>query len=211
MNMKHFGWTNELTCEKKKTNFRNGGKICLPRAPTFSSLLRIVNSNFYRTATQTMKWLSGGVVPKSSIRKLPNTSRRRRTPSSTLSKTMTTGNPCTPSADSQWSSVVNWECLQYHLQRMRRTPPMLAAQRPRPNTRVTNSSGPSWNQKRSTVKNPQQVKQVDVNQDKDPQIAKSSWPQGRNWGLYHRSPRSKLLNTLAPTQHPQEAWCGPKM
>ena len=27
---------------------------------------------------------------------------------------------------------------------------MLAAQRPRPNTRVTNSSGPSWNQKRST-------------------------------------------------------------
>ena len=97
-----------------------------------------------------MKWLSGGVVPKSSIRKLPNTSRRRRTPSSTLSKTMTTGKPCTPSADSQWSSVVNWECLQYHLQRMRRTPPMLAAQRPRPNTRVTNSSGPSWNQKRST-------------------------------------------------------------
>ena len=28
-------------------------------------------------------------------------SRRRRTPSSTLSKTITTGNPCTPSADSQ--------------------------------------------------------------------------------------------------------------
>ena len=49
---RHFGWTNKLTCEKKKTNFRNGGKICLPRAPTSSSLLRIVNSNFYRTATQ---------------------------------------------------------------------------------------------------------------------------------------------------------------
>ena len=48
---RHFGWTNKLTCEKKKTNFRNGGKICLPRAPTSSSLLRIVNSNFYRTAT----------------------------------------------------------------------------------------------------------------------------------------------------------------
>ena len=31
---RHFGWTNNLTCEKKKTNFRNGGKICLPRAPT---------------------------------------------------------------------------------------------------------------------------------------------------------------------------------
>ena len=29
-------------------------------------------------------------------------------------------------------------------------------------------------------KYPQQVKQVDVNQDKDPQMAKSSWPQGRN-------------------------------
>ena len=147
-----------------------------------------------------MKWLSGGVVPKSSIRKLPNTPRRRRTPSSTLSKTMTTGNRCSPSADSQWISVGNWECLQYHLQRMRRTPPMLAAQRPRPNTRVTNSSGPSWNQKRST-ENTHQVKQVDVNQDKDPQMAKSSWPQGRIWGLYHRSPRSKPSNTLAPTQH----------
>ena len=30
---RHFGRTNKLTCEKKKTNFRNGGKICLPRAP----------------------------------------------------------------------------------------------------------------------------------------------------------------------------------
>ena len=49
---RHFSWTNKLTCEKKKTNFTNGGKICLPRAPTSSSLLRIVNSNFYRTATQ---------------------------------------------------------------------------------------------------------------------------------------------------------------
>ena len=49
---RHFRWTNKLTCEKKKTNFTNGGKICLPRAPTSSSLLRIVNSNFYRTATQ---------------------------------------------------------------------------------------------------------------------------------------------------------------
>ena len=34
--------------------------------------------------------------------------------------------------------------------RMRRTPPMPAEQRPRPNTRVANSSGPSGNQKRST-------------------------------------------------------------
>ena len=32
---------------------------------------------------------------------LINTSKRRRTPSSTLSKTMTIGNPCTPSGDSQ--------------------------------------------------------------------------------------------------------------
>ena len=60
-------------------------------------------------------------------------------------------------------------------------------------------------------KYPQQVKQVDVNQDKDPQMAKSSWPQGRNWGLYHGSLRSKPPNTLVPTQHPQEAWRGPKM
>ena len=42
---------------------------------------------------------------------LLNTSRRRRIPSSTLSKTMTAGNPCPPSADSQWSSVGNWKCL----------------------------------------------------------------------------------------------------
>ena len=34
--------------------------------------------------------------------------------------------------------------------RMRRTPPMPAEQRPRPKTRVANSSGPSGNQKRST-------------------------------------------------------------
>ena len=45
----------------------------------------------------------------------------------------------------------------------------------------------------------------------DPQMAKSSWPLGRNRGLYHRSPRSKFLNRLVPTQHPQEAWRGPKM
>ena len=44
----------------------------------------------------------------------------------------------------------------------------------------------------------------------DPQMAKSSWPQGRNWGLYHRSSRSKPSNTLAPTKHLQEAWSGPK-
>ena len=50
---RHFGFTNKLTCEKKKPNFRNGGKICPPHAPTSSSVLRIVNSNLYRTATQT--------------------------------------------------------------------------------------------------------------------------------------------------------------
>ena len=43
------------------------------------------------------------------------------------------------------------DCLQYHLQRMRRTPPMPAEQRPRPNTRLVNSSGPSGNQNRSTA------------------------------------------------------------
>ena len=78
---------------------------------------------------------------------LINTSRRRRTLSSTLSKTLTTGNPCTPSTGSQWSSVGNWECTQYQLQRMRRTPPMPAEQRRRPNTRVANSSGPKWESK----------------------------------------------------------------
>ena len=37
-----------------------------------------------------------------------------------------------------------------------------------------------WESKALHGKYPQQVKQVDVNQDKDPQMAKSSWPQGRN-------------------------------
>ena len=45
----------------------------------------------------------------------------------------------------------------------------------------------------------------------NPQMAKSSWPQGRNREPYRRSPRSKPPNTLVPTQHPQEAWRGPKM
>ena len=66
-------------------------------------------------------------------------------------KTLTTGNLCTPLADNQWSSVGNWECLQYHLPRMRRTPPMPLEQRPRPNTGVANCSGSSWNQNRSTA------------------------------------------------------------
>ena len=43
------------------------------------------------------------------------------------------------------------DCLQYHLQGMRRTPSMPAEQRPRPNTRLVNSSGPSGNQNRSTA------------------------------------------------------------
>ena len=38
---------------------------------------------------------------KSTTIGLINTSRRRRIPSSTLSKTITKGNPCTPSAGSQ--------------------------------------------------------------------------------------------------------------
>ena len=36
-------------------------------------------------------------------------------PSSPLWKNMTTGNPFNPSTDSQWSSVGNQDCLQYHL------------------------------------------------------------------------------------------------
>ena len=44
----------------------------------------------------------------------------------------------------------------------------------------------------------------------DHQMAKSSWPQGRNWGLYHRSPRSKPPSQLVPTQHSLEAWRGLK-
>ena len=108
---------------------------------------------------------------------------------------MTTGNPCTPSADSQWSLVGNWECLQYHLQRMRRTPPIPAEQRPRPNLtpgsptaqvqvgikvtarKITTAGETGW-------RGPRQ----------DPQMAKSSWPQARNRGLYHRSPRWKPPN-----------------
>ena len=87
-------------------------------------------------------------------------------PSPTLSKIMTTGNPCTPSADSQWSPVGNWECPQYHLQRMRRTPPMPEEQRPKPNTTVTNSSGQEWESKALHGKYPQRVKQADVDEDK---------------------------------------------
>ena len=141
---------------------------------------------------------------------LMNTFRRRRTPSSTLSKTMTTGNPWTSSADSQWSSVGNWECLQYQLQRMSlhhlcpqnkghgQTPGSPAAQvqvgvksapRQIPTTGETGWRGPR----------------------QDPQMAKSRWPQRSNRGLYHRSPRSEPPSTLAPTQHPQEAWRRPKM
>ena len=52
-------------------------------------------------------------------------------------------------------------------------------------------------------KYPQRMKQADVNQDnQEPQMAKRSWPQGRNRGLYHRNPRSKPPNALVPTQHP---------
>ena len=52
-------------------------------------------------------------------------------------------------------------------------------------------------------KYPQRMKQAGTRQD--PQMAKSSWPQGRNRGLYHRSPRSKPPNTLVTAQHTQEA------
>ena len=79
---------------------------------------------------------------------------------------MTTGNPCTPSVDSQWSPVGNWECPQYHLQRIRRTPPMPEEQRPKPNTTVTNSSGQEWESKALHGKYPQRVKQADVDEDK---------------------------------------------
>ena len=78
-------------------------------------------------------------------------------------------------------------CL-YHLQRMRRTPPKPAEPRPSP----TAGERGGWTKKK-------------------PQMAKSSWPQGRNREFYHRSPRSKPTNTLVPTQHPQEAWRGPNM
>ena len=124
-------------------------------------------------------------------------------PSPTLSKIMTTGNPCTPSADSQWSPVGNWECPQYHLQRMRRTPPMPEEQRPKPNTTVTNSSGQEWESKALHGKYPQRVKQAERWRRQDHQMAKSSWP--------HRCPRSKPPSQLVPTQHSLEAWRGPLM
>ena len=76
--------------------------------------------------------------------------KRRRKSSWPLSKTTMTGNPCTPSADSQWNSVGNRECRQYHLESMTRTRPVPAEQRPRPNTRVVNRSVSSGNQKHST-------------------------------------------------------------
>ena len=74
---------------------------------------------------------------------LINTSRRRRTSTSTLSKTMTAGNPCTPSADSQWSSFAGtgsalnttwrrWDkhhlCPQNKGQGQGQTPGLLTAQ-----------------------------------------------------------------------------------
>ena len=123
-----------------------------------------------------------------------------------------TGNPCTPSADSHWSLVGNWECLQYHLQRMRRTAPMPAEQRPRPNL----PPGSPTAQVQVGIKIT--ARQITIAGEtgwrgprQDPQMAKRSWPQARNRGLYHRSSRSKPLNTLVPTEHPQEAWRGPKM
>ena len=41
-----------LLVKRRKQTLKNGGKMCLPRAPMSSSLLQIVNSNFYMTATQ---------------------------------------------------------------------------------------------------------------------------------------------------------------
>ena len=43
---------------------------------------------------------------------------------------------------------------------------MPAEQRPRPNTRVANSSGPKWESRAHQGKYPQRVKQADVDQDK---------------------------------------------
>ena len=67
----------------------------------------------------------------------------------------------------------------------------------------------NWESKSLHGKYPQRVKQAEPRQD--PQMAKSSWPQGKKRRLYHRSPRSKPPNKLVTTQHPQEAWRGPKM
>ena len=41
-----------ISLVEKKKKLKNGGKMCLPRALTSSSVLRIVNSNFYTTATE---------------------------------------------------------------------------------------------------------------------------------------------------------------
>ena len=117
---------------------------------------------------------------------LINNSRRRRTLSSTLSKTTMTGNPCTPSADIQWNSVGNWECLQYYLQRMRRTPPMLAEQRSRPKVQVGIKSAPRQIPTAGETgwRGPRQ----------DPQMAKNSWPKGWKRGLYI-APQDQSLPT----------------
>ena len=117
---------------------------------------------------------------------LINTSRRRRTPSSTLSKTITTGNPCTLSADSQWRSVGNWECLQYHLQRKRANTTHVRRTKAKAKHQGRQQLKSQWESNALHGKYPQRVKQV-RGPRQDPQMAKSSWPQGRNRGFNHRS------------------------
>ena len=139
-----------------------------------------------------------------------NTSRRRRKPSSPLWKNMTTGNPFNPSADSQWSSVGNQDCLQYHLWGWGEH--LLCLQ----NKGQGQTPGSPTAQVQVGIKSaPRQIATVAERGWREPRqaplLAKSNCPQGINGGLYHCSPKSKPHKTLVSIQHPHEDWRGPKM
>ena len=139
-----------------------------------------------------------------------NTSRRRRKPSSPLWKNMTTGNPFNPSADSQWSSVGNQDCLQYHLWGWGEH--LLCLQ----NKGQGQTPGSPTAQVQVGIKSaPRQIATVAERGWREPRqsplLAKSNCPQGINGGLYHCSPKSKPPKTLVSIQHPHEDWREPKM
>ena len=81
---------------------------------------------------------------------------------------------------------------------MRRTPPMPAEQRARPNTRVAHVQLEIKSAPRQILTTGERGQR---GPRQDPQMAKSSWPQGRNRGIYHGSLRSTPPYTLVPTQH----------
>ena len=123
---------------------------------------------------------------------------------------MRTGNPFNPSADSQWSSVGNQDCLQYHLWGWGEH--LLCLQ----NKGQGQRPGSPTAQIQVGIKSaPRQISTVAERGWREPRqaplLAKSSCPQGINGGLYHCSRKSKPPKTLVSIQHPHEDWRGPKM